>query len=870
MSQMKKIIISLIILVEMAASFSCSDSNRSSLQKVISDTKTLQDMRFKEQPAPYFQIQPSGILASRMSFNLNKLINSRELHTKYAGWGADQIGRWIGAAILEATLLKSERSLPIIKGKVYELIEAQDKEGFYYGKELRMQPDRFRQAWSGQGRGLWNMLDYYNITKDENTLNSLLSAAKYTAESRSEWEISKPLSAGIESAVGPMARLGLLSQNQNFVDWGKDIADNIQHEVAMPSSVPTAHVASTNLYTHEMKPLYHHTHTYLSTSHGVADLAVITNEKKYFDQAKKVYDDSFSSVWSNGVFPESYGDYYERIDETCSTVDWIYLALKLFSITGESQYLDAVELSAMNGLLFEQNNLGGFDTYRSINRHEWGDSNNWGGEQTECCTMAGGWGLAQVALYTITSNEEGISVNLPFQTQVTFPSDEGSLLADQKITIDKYELKQDINVENKTNMNQNVRVRIPPWSKSPRIHVNGILKKVNAIDGFIEIPCQENSNIQIKIVHPMELLEIPARKNYLSKNTGVEVASDANDMGLQYGPYVMMYSRELFPVPEKEIGIKLNTNENGQPVISQNIPTDWRKKGAVPLFIEASLNSHGKVLLTPCANLPFIRFTKPDPYVLRFSDVAFQMADKKENWLSLTPPWLNVDSTLFLDNATVKIESIFEQGNVYYTLDGTDPSKESLIYSVPFSVEKSTLVKTKLIGDDGLESEESEVYLRKVNDPIQALNISDVKQGLQYTYFEETLNYLPDFKKLTPIRSGNVPNFNLNKINVKPDHFAVQFTGYIEIQKDGIYTFFTTSDDGSNLQIDNWPIVQNDGTHGMIEKSGSALLMKGTHKIAVSYFESAFGEGLQVSYKGPNIKKTEIPASLLYSAKKIK
>ena len=865
MLQMKKVIISFIILVCMGLGFSCSDKKGTSFQHAISDITTSQDIRYKEQPASYFQIKPMGILASRMSFNLDKLINSRQLHTKYAGWGADQIGRWIGAAILEATLTKNEESLPIIKGKVNELIEAQDREGFYYGKELLREPDRFRQAWSGQGRGLWNMLDYYNITKDEDVLNSLLSAAKNTVDSRSEWEISKPLSAGIESAVGPMARLGLLSKNQKFIDWSKDIADNIQHEVAKPSSTPTAHVASTNLYTHEMKPLYHHTHTYLSTTHGVADLAVITNDKKYFDQAKKVYDDSFSSVWSNGVFPESYGDYYERIDETCSTVDWIYLALKLFSITGESQYLDAVELSAMNGLLFEQNNLGGFDTYRSINRHEWGDSNNWGGEQTECCTMAGGWGLAQVALYTITSNDNGLSVNLPFQTQVTFPSDEGNLIAHQNITVDKYEFIQEINVENKTNKNQNVRVRIPSWSKSPGIQINDVLKKASVIDGFLEIPCQENSKIKIKIVHSMELRKIPARKNYLSKSTDVEVAGDANDKGLQYGPYVMMYSRELFPVSEKEIGIRLNTNENGQPVVSQNIPTEWRKKGAVPLFIEASLNSHGKVLLTPCSNLPFIRFTKPDPYVLRFKDAEFQTVDKNENWLSLTPPWINVDSTLFLNKTSVSIEGIFEQGNIYYTLDGTDPSKNSLKYSQPFSVDKSTVIKTKLISADGLESDESEIYLRKVNDPIQALNISAIKQGLQFSYFEDTLNYLPDFQKLTPIKSGNVPNFNLNNIDVKPDHFAVQFSGYIEIQKDGIYNFFTTSDDGSNLRINDWPIVQNDGTHGMIEKSGSVNLMKGIHKIEVSYFESAFGEGRKVSYEGPNIKKTEIPASVLYS-----
>ena len=242
------------------------------------------EMRFREHPASCFQIQTDGILASRMAFNLDKLINLRQIHSVYTGWGADQIGRWIGTAILEATLLDREPSLAIIREKVDELIRAQDQEGFYYGDELKRQPDRYRQCWFGQGRGIWNMLEYYNITNDMNTFHSMVRAAGHTVDKRSEWEIGRPLSGGIESAVGPMARLGELTKNQDFIDWSKDIADNIQHEVAVPSAIPTAHVESTNLYTHEMKPLFHHTHSYLSTTHGIVDLAVITGERKYFDQ----------------------------------------------------------------------------------------------------------------------------------------------------------------------------------------------------------------------------------------------------------------------------------------------------------------------------------------------------------------------------------------------------------------------------------------------------------------------------------------------------------------------------------------------------------------------------------------------------------
>jgi hypothetical protein len=51
----------------------------------------------------------------------------------------------------------------------------------------------------------------------------------------------------------------------------------------------------------------------------------------------------------------------------------------------------------------------------------------------------------------------------------------------------------------------------------------------------------------------------------------------------------------------------------------------------------------------------------------------------------------------------------------------------------------------------------------------------------------------------------------------------------------------------------------------MIEASGDVILEKGKHKIEVQYFENVLGQDMQISYKGPGIRKTEIPGSVLYS-----
>ena len=110
---MKYLITVASILLLIGGSTQCSNNHKTDHEEInrAVDSGAIQ---FREHPASCAHVQTDGILASRMAFNLGKLISSRQLHTKYAGWGADQIGRWIGAAILEATLLRNKASLPIL------------------------------------------------------------------------------------------------------------------------------------------------------------------------------------------------------------------------------------------------------------------------------------------------------------------------------------------------------------------------------------------------------------------------------------------------------------------------------------------------------------------------------------------------------------------------------------------------------------------------------------------------------------------------------------------------------------------------------------------------------------------------------------
>jgi hypothetical protein len=66
------------------------------------------------------------------------------------------------------------------------------------------------------------------------------------------------------------------------------------------------------------------------------------------------------------------------------------------------------------------------------------------------------------------------------------------------------------------------------------------------------------------------------------------------------------------------------------------------------------------------------------------------------------------------------------------------------------------------------------------------------------------------------------------------------------------------------LYVNGSLVVDNDGLHGMLEKSGSINLLAGKHAIVVTYFEYGGGQGLIVSYSGPGISKKQIPVNVLF------
>lgn len=68
--------------------------------------------------------------------------------------------------------------------------------------------------------------------------------------------------------------------------------------------------------------------------------------------------------------------------------------------------------------------------------------------------------------------------------------------------------------------------------------------------------------------------------------------------------------------------------------------------------------------------------------------------------------------------------------------------------------------------------------------------------GLDYKCVEAEGEVLPDFDRLPPLQSGVVSNFTLGVLP-RSERIGVRFRGWLEVPRDGLYTFYLKSDDGS-------------------------------------------------------------------------
>jgi hypothetical protein len=217
---------------------------------------------------------------------------------------------------------------------------------------------------------------------------------------------------------------------------------------------------------------------------------------------------------------------------------------------------------------------------------------------------------------------------------------------------------------------------------------------------------------------------------------------------------------------------------------------------------------------------------------------------------------------LHIDPVRVSLRTTLPDARIVYTLDGSEPDRDSALYAGALEISDTTTVSARVLRGGVLED-----YVTRTTFTFTEARAPEqppgVVKGLNYRYFEGSWRNLPNFDELTPVRSGSIASFDLSPRQTR-EHYGFAFIGYVEISLEGIYTFFTSSDDGSKLHIGDVEVVDNDGLHGQVERSGKIALEPGLHAIRVTFFERGGDDELVVSYEGPGVSKRPIPPAILH------
>jgi len=311
-----------------------------------------------------------------------------------------------------------------------------------------------------------------------------------------------------------------------------------------------------------------------------------------------------------------------------------------------------------------------------------------------------------------------------------------------------------------------------------------------------------------------------------------------------------------------------------------------------PLFDEVTINlENGKHFVVESKNnkidYPYIQSVTLNgkPYsksilkhaeIMNGSKLVFEMGkepnkqwgkEKEDRPYSLkyeSAPMAKIETTgnIFLEKTDISLLSDVENSVIHYTLDGAEPSEDSPVYTKPFSVDKTSILKAKCFVEGKNPGYTLTQKLNKVG-LSPAAKLSSLKPGLKYIYKEGFGLKITDLQKYPVNETGVIKSFNLDAIK-DARAFGYQYEGFLNVLEDGLYSFLLEANDGAILYVDGKELINNDGGHQAQALATKTGLKKGFHPIRVDYFQMGRAKKLRVEWGIESAPMKEISSKVLF------
>jgi hypothetical protein len=167
-----------------------------------------------------------------------------------------------------------------------------------------------------------------------------------------------------------------------------------------------------------------------------------------------------------------------------------------------------------------------------------------------------------------------------------------------------------------------------------------------------------------------------------------------------------------------------------------------------------------------------------------------------------------------------------------YTLDGSEPTRNSTRYNGPFVLNASATVKARAFTAEGLAGRVTTVAFTRMA-PLPAVEVRRTEPGLKFAAYQG--DWRKDkqgvFASEYLLRQGVANSISLSHAEpVDAEYWAMNLTGYFRAPETGTYTFYAVDSRGLEVRFDDKLLFNSDEEGG---KTMSVVLEKGLHKLDI-------------------------------------
>lgn len=332
-----------------------------------------------------------------------------------------------------------------------------------------------------------------------------------------------------------LVRLYRITGEKRYLDLSLEWIDRRGKPWNYSSATPRTYFMD-HVPARELKEITGHAVRAVFYATGIAETAIETNDEGLKQAARRLFESATKRKMyiTGGVGSqkedEGFGSDYHLPNrngyaESCAACGMVNFAVSMFRLDGKAEAIDVLERTLYNAVLHGIS-LDGTNTYYTnpLTDEDHLRDNCW-----VCCPPNISRTLLRVQDYIYAQTDDSIYINLYIGSRAKVNLRNGEVVLSQK-TDYPWDGEVKIAVEPQKSSRFGLKLRIPSWSRSYSLSLNGkpLTEKVQK-DGYIEIRRVWNKNDEVLLEFPMKIEEVVAHP---------AVTNNHNRVAVQRGPIV--------------------------------------------------------------------------------------------------------------------------------------------------------------------------------------------------------------------------------------------------------------------------------------------------------------------------------------------